>query len=583
MTDTPSINIPETWKGYEDEVLSTIETGERFCEDFDALLHKLEPVLPVPASKQDVSDAREKLLKEFEELMETSRTRGYQICDEIDLLSDKIGALMMEALMMEARLSLDQDMGDATDSIMKLEEVIVSAIRSADSRFLQSVYHRMMEGQETELQDWFGKEYLDEFSEHLGMRSYDRQAAELRENIQRPSSSRYIPSEIISLIYSFSDLETCVVTRQISSHWYSVFTAEEFLWKTKMKQRNPLMMPGNGDLQSWQDCVLVFVARVQNEKWKTFSSIEDIGTITPDTKFPNPTTVVARHLKKGQLLPRNFVSLTASSMTKSLRENVSLTEQQGKGINPWTGDIVDISTGHEIVSSHSEEMLVKYNGVAFTLPASTAIRGVQTNRTTIIVQTSISHTYFMSRENPHYSHALIRHRPGTAYLVGDDIVLFGINDQDDRIRTFFLVDIEDKQFHRICQHSTTWMPSACYNGVLWWYWYDSLHEREVLNSLTPTFVDLEQEPQKQYYHQEKTMRGLCQSIRNRQGSRSRDSAHFQILDNLPNGYLIVDLVTGDRTMVTGPYGLRYTSGLFMGFREGKFEAWWVDDTYGQID
>lgn len=557
-----------------------IETGERFCEDFYFLLQRLEPVLPVPASRQDVSDAREKLLKDYEEFMKTFRKCSYQLCDEIGNLSDRIVALILEAQPHRQFTLLASDMDNANHSISQLRRIIESEVQSADDRFVQSVYLRMIEGQETQLRDWFEKEYLDEFSSHLALVRTDfKHMVELRKDVERPSDTRYIPSEIISLIFSFSDLENCVVMRQVCSQWFSVFNDDESLWKTKMKQRNPLMTPGNGDLQSWQDCVLVFAARVQNDRWKTI--IDDVEK--QNTAIPLQNTVVARHLKKGQLLPSNFASLTAPSVTNSLQEYAFLTGQQRKGVNPWTGDIVDTPITHKIISSDSEEMLVKYNGVSFTLPASTPIRSVRTNRTTIIVQTETFQMYFMSRENPHYKHALIHRELGLVFLVGEDIVLYGINDFNEEQRTFFLVDTEDKTFHRICEQPTDWLPSACYNGVLWWYWYDSDPEDdEVSNSLTPTFSDVE-EPQKTYYNSDKMMRGLCQSIRDRQGSRSRDSAHFQILDNTPKGMLIVDLVTGDRTMVTGPYGLRYTCGLFMGFREGKFEAWWVDDSYGEVE
>lgn len=70
------------------------------------------------------------------------------------------------------------------------------------------------------------------------------------------------------------------------------------------------MVPGDGDLETWQDVVLVFVKRLESGLWTKTDILEkaELKGNNKPKKF-----VIGKELKFGEKLPPSFVSLMDSS------------------------------------------------------------------------------------------------------------------------------------------------------------------------------------------------------------------------------------------------------------------------------
>ncbi|KAG5371957.1 hypothetical protein CJU90_2026 [Yarrowia sp. C11] len=113
--------------------------------------------------------------------------------------------------------------------------------------------------------------------------------------------SDHIPSEIKHLIFSLADLESCVTLRQISKSWYTFFQDNEPLWEEKLGERNPWIQPGDPHLQSWGDCVLVFVSRLKN-----WPCEEDMAAFERPKAPPKCQSTVSVTLEPQEKLPSDF-------------------------------------------------------------------------------------------------------------------------------------------------------------------------------------------------------------------------------------------------------------------------------------
>ena len=147
---------------------------------------------------------------------------------------------------------------------------------------LQSNLIRLVGKQDSETKAWFFKNnrYLAKCAAHV-TRSHGSTPPRPIVFLQTPNlsikrSDSGLPFELMTFVYSYSDLETCTNLREVSSGWFSAFRQLEPLLKEKMQKRNPWITPGDGDLITWADCVLVFVARLKNPKWVSFTSALEI-------------------------------------------------------------------------------------------------------------------------------------------------------------------------------------------------------------------------------------------------------------------------------------------------------------------
>lgn len=118
---------------------------------------------------------------------------------------------------------------------------------------------------------------------------------------------QYVPVEVMALIFECSDIESCVILRQVNSAWYGAFQACQGVLKTKILERTLVLKPGEDgtELYSWGACALVFAGRLKNKKWTVDKDYYLEGRVlsTRQTLVSQDTTSV---------LPSDFTPIVSS-------------------------------------------------------------------------------------------------------------------------------------------------------------------------------------------------------------------------------------------------------------------------------
>lgn len=186
-----------------------------------------------------------------------------------------------------------------------------------------------------------------------------------------------LPIELMGLLYSVADLETCVDLREVSSEWYTAFKRYGDCMENTVRSRTLGLQPGeNGsELQSWGDCALVFVGRLRNAKWekvdhsqaywphRSISSTHTLVSIEIDGKLPQDYT---------GLVNEPPVGIIDASSVSDIHQN-----WQGLGsnyaLNPETLKFHRTPDLHprdfNIQFQDSEIVCVEYRDSLFTIPA----------------------------------------------------------------------------------------------------------------------------------------------------------------------------------------------------------------------
>ncbi|KAG5355390.1 hypothetical protein CJU90_4437 [Yarrowia sp. C11] len=360
----------------------------------------------------------------------------------------------------------------------------------------------------------------------------------------------------MALIFSFAEVETAVVLREVNTQWYSLFHALDTLLESKMNKRNPWMLPGDGDLKTWQDVALVFAKRLESSKWEETDNIDN-AKVT-GTQMPS-RTVVARELLFDQKLPSSFVCINdGSDCDTQMCEHLHIFSAAGD----FSMDLSTLETReelhhYEIVPLDGVETVVKLDGVKFTIPTSLVnqdqIEDVVVGRSCVYVHTLHRGYLVMARNNPHF-HSSFFVRSCEPRAAGDLTVL----ENKDGYR---LPDFDNR---RLVKYSTGASPVALYNGSVW-----LLRKNRCL---IPTFMDLNT-PEKLYFRPDKAITGMyITESHYSQGSKARGSAQF-VVGMTVSGVDVVDLAGGSTTTVTHHYGRPVPSKCFVGFDKGKFQAW----------
>lgn len=124
-----------------------------------------------------------------------------------------------------------------------------------------------------------------------------------------------IPLEVAGIIFEHCDLESIVQLQQVSSYWYSAYRSLDNVLKTKVQSRNPWMELGeNGtELDTWGDCALVFVGRLNSRQWQAVKTVDDIDLSSVGKAASN---VILYRYRKGagqpiQLSPGTYLGESA--------------------------------------------------------------------------------------------------------------------------------------------------------------------------------------------------------------------------------------------------------------------------------
>ncbi|KAG5368535.1 hypothetical protein CJU90_0740 [Yarrowia sp. C11] len=416
-----------------------------------------------------------------------------------------------------------------------------------------------MRGQSEELKDWLETSFLKKFTEHMVMVEKTNLGVELEPEVLRAPSRRHIPSEIVALILSFAEIETAVTLRELNTQWYSMFHTLEPVWKAKMNDRNPWIVPGDGDLKTWKDVALVFGKRLLSSKWQTTEDIDNVEVT--GTQIPK-RTIVGRELHFGQKLPASFVSMADNTTCRTLvceHMHFLVPGESHYSMDPWTLETHDEHERFQILSMEAEETVVEVDGIKVTIPTYLFDQGevadVSVGRSTVYVHLRARGHLMMPRADPHFRLSFYV-RSSEPREAGDLTVL----KQGDG---YTLADFGNRRLLKYTK-SRKAAPVALYNGVIW------LVRNK--NCMIPTFIDLNT-PEKLYYRSDRAITGMeIREPKSSQGSRARGSAQF-VIGLTGTGLEIVDLVGGCVTSISHHYGYPEQSQCFVGFNEGRFQAW----------
>lgn len=568
-------SVETAWEHHLSTNASLLAKFESFSQDIRDTMEDVKPKLPIPASKQQCLMKVKEVLAGFDRNSESRRFVKSWLVQALqgqyDLISD-FGAKCNLDLVFKAEYEVSVQIAHIGGDTIKHKHQLSAKIREITELcdetvavYEQSCLQDMIEGQEDDFKQWFDEEVLGWYGEHVNMVRHRNAGVQLDPTVV--SGPPHLPLEIISLVFSFSDLETCVALREVSSQWYSVFYHIQGLWKSKMKQRNPWMAP-EGDLQTWQDVVLVFVKRLQNGVWKKSKNLDTVELKGNDTP---PEIVVGKELKFGEKLPSSFVSLTDSSACQArVCEHVHVVSSDNREflMDPWTGESRAYPDEFEVVSRGSEDTIIRVKNMEITVPTLLFAQNpfsVRFYRSTVLCDIQDGATLLvMPRENPHHVNGFTFRHPFSKFEIGDVFVV------EANAGDYYLVDFADKRLTRYHLAALCGFPVAFYHGLIWL-------QHSYKECLVPTFLDL-QSPEQLYYRPDRAIVGT--SFKNErcvQGSNQRHSDRFLVgtstsTSTAKSGLDLVDLVEGTVTRVRPHLAHPDFAEVFVGFNRGKFQA-----------
>lgn len=537
--------------------------------------------LPVPASRQECLNALEDLPLEFGEISGYYRRRSepiqkqlrhngdglYAIGRGLDDLAEKTwDRTKKDAILGSARLMHSS----STDGTRNLIQTFLEELEKQTHLLLQLKLRELVKDQDEELRNWFFHKVQEQAGSHLQI----TQSTSTRPGVflDPPSSClpETLPIEIMEMIFDLSSLEACVALREASKGWYAAFQNSERIMKRKMKQRNPWMKPGDPELQTWADCVLVFVGRLQSGKWEPYDRdpMPAIRRASRPVTGQVTRTVVGVELELDERLPANFSDMLDNP------DSVSVYTSAGKFLwSPWTHTCrPERNPPLEDVSEDEDGNVVSYDGIEITLDLSTTSSDVRrVHETEKAIQLTLEdHTmWIFPKDRHHYRHALwipvvhTRHYNHQGYLLEmGDAVFHHHRPVEIHTDRWSLVDFDKMGMTTVCEGFDI-KPVALYNGLIWLN-----HEMH----LFPTFVDRG----KTYCRVDRTLCVKTERQRYKfkfaQGSRSNGLGQF-VYTKRANIPVLVDLATGVVTVTQVPEGWsRGFDKVICGFQDGVFQV-----------
>lgn len=526
-------------------------------------IKQIKFVLPVPASKELCLYAAKGVRMAFDEISDRYRLKSEPIKKQLEHILERcsVSKERLNLLISEEKDDRERMLTEFTQSMQEREnsetkEVLELFLREQKRQanlLLQENLPELVKEQEGDLKKWFAEKELGDVISHMKIAQSTRP-----EVVLGPPVSR-LPLEIKHLIFSFSSLESCVALREVNKDWYSTFQNSEAVLERKMKERNPWIKPGDPDLQTWADCVLVFAGRLRCGNWSTTDCLEDALYVPYEPWVTK--TVVGHELKPDEKLPANFSGMFDQPDEVSVYTSTDDVEYL---VDPWTLTSRKACGPHKVIRQSEEEGLVlESDGIKITLDPSISsndIVEVHVQVKTIYVTLEDYTMAVFQRDKPHYKHALRLDYfsetdfPGPLLEVGDVVVhRLGLGDYEYR---FSLVDFDTKTTTFICENAN---PAASYNGLMWF---------SVGGFLAPTFVDLK-DVGVAYYRSDRALRGIGKMSDFTQASKSRGLGQFTVRDDNRSLFL-ADLATGVLTQMQAPVGWRNPQ-FIPGFQDGTFQ------------
>ncbi|KAG5359507.1 hypothetical protein CJU90_5330 [Yarrowia sp. C11] len=259
------------------------------------------PQLPVPASKDQCLAAANELEKKCAEIWRRRQLERI----EIDRWFNEARYFHTEVVRKASR-TIDPE-AVLENGLAEMRE----AWQNTKDTLVQECLLSMVKSQNEELKSWFWKEVVGKHRSKLQLVESTRPDTKFGDTGAR--SSLQAPVEVMEMVFDCADLETCVALRRVSKAWYSCFSNIEDTLKDKLQKRNPWMKPGDVDLQTWADCVLVFVSRKLGQKWQLHTGpLPSSWEIPPQTSPEDslPDSVVGMEMDFGDTLPKDFCAVS---------------------------------------------------------------------------------------------------------------------------------------------------------------------------------------------------------------------------------------------------------------------------------
>lgn len=548
-----------------------------FFQHLQANVNDIQPVVSTP-SKEEYASVAKQFRESFEKLMERHDLEYLSLLDQLQRIVNVYGHVwrrydaVIEETPKAERMFVEFERalrGPRSDDAQGLLDKFVVDYQRQRAVLLQTGLQKLVEGQDEELKRWFWKQEMSGFGGHV------RPASSTRPDVKLSSSggdgrSVEIPADIMGLIFAATDIATCVELREVSKDWHSAFNDSEGVMERKLRERNPWIKPGDSDLQSWADCLLVFVRRLQSGKWST-TTAKDMPKIKVPALPVKRMTVVGEELELDEKLPSNFSGIFDKPDQLSVRTRWHGTEYH---IDPWTRRSRKAYISHTVLREDEQGTVISFEGTEITLDPSiraddiqnemivllTGCASLQLGRQIIQVMLNNDRTFVAPRDKPHFEHGMI--------ILPDEDAVSPITELGDvlvfrqklghQYYSYSLLDIASTQIALVSERC---MPVASYNGLVWCF---------VGGSLVPTFVDLKT-PDTTYYRTDLAIAGsINPSSSFRQCSKSQGLGQF-VLNEPEDSTVVVDLATGVLTTLQEPPGWSNYTTIIPGFLDGEFQ------------
>lgn len=548
------------YRDLKEELKNYFETRQQLIDGFKRDLEERCPELAVSTSRDSCLVAVRTLENHYHELVEQNEIPRKELqakSAELALRRANLAAIYLR--LSEKRLSSGRTMGfvsrysellwNAPNQMKEFELVEKEAAGSRDPVVLQLQMHSMMEGQSQEARDWVLVQN-NAFSEHLAKTVNSKPFVSL--GVTRKlgqNTNGNIPPEIVAMIYSFCDLETAVVLREVNHCFYTSFGHNETIFETKVQARFPWALLED-EIPSWSDFALVYMKRLSGGKWK-FET--EMNNLRPERQEIQIKTLICQQLEPEQDLGDTFQRFESFRV----------------GPNSPSEHIT-------VVSHTEEELVIECQDVRLTLPPDydPAALTVTVNRDhTTVLSGRFPDNHIFQREQPrHVDHALTYSSDNLAWTI---LEIYGIKGLHRLNHSYAFYDRRSRTIHRL-KPARSAHPVASYNGLIWWYMKPS--------SIVPTFFDMAT-PERIYQRPDKiawtnNFTGLAQHIGNvynySQYGREPHGGNRFVNVRSKLGMTVVDLSTSTVTEIQ-PFGgmgnVQDEEGEFLvGFSNGKFDV-----------
>lgn len=597
---------------FEQEKKDLIAHFRQFNEDFKQAVAALVPPLAVPSSKDQCATAVNRLVQKHAQLVHEWQPKRQhmlqlwsQLLDKAATISATYTRMTRDGLKIGYIGKNNQEQLDDLD--LDYKHLVKETQGPRDHILLQEQIQKMLECQHDDIKNFILVD-SSRFSHHLDWKRKNPPKVVFSNRLFRPGSTNTdLPLEIQSMIYSYSDLESCVTLRQVSRSWYNAFKSSEEFFESKVKERFPWMYPED-EMNTWALCALVFVRRLHSKKWQ---SQREMNRIAPTVRKPTPShEVVATELELGEKLPCDFEPLDGEVIEVQTDEVSHWKRMTNNGNHEsrhhpkpefpylhlkYMQCIPEEPTKEDkfkTVCSDEKKTVIKFKpggepSMMLILPPSVKLMRkdsygpgpVQAQKHHIVVRCQVGDD--SRRGYSSYDFGTVYVFPRNKPLHHKNAIQYKFNYRN--LKEFCGIHMDSSgnysgghkyvfgdTHHGVLREyaSTTAVPVAVYNGLIWFCSKGT--------KVLPTFVDLQQ-PGVVFYRRDKIV--MLEESKSSSGEFrqcTKQGLGRFLFRNFTGGILVIDLANTTATTVVNPNEGQYDGpNIVMGFVNDKFWAKYV--------